>query len=121
MPCSTESATLFRSMRLIIHGPAAAVLFGASFKINVAHHPIRDWGRRVDPRPVPTISRRSATLRTKQNSTKRMPMFLLLVLSLLALFLAIGLYLYYSPGKTDLLAKPGGTGTSQLGPVLRAG
>ena len=50
-----------------------------------------------------------------------MPMFLLLVLSLLALFLAIGVYLYYSPGKTDLLAKPGGTGTSQLGPVLRAG
>jgi hypothetical protein len=45
--------------------------------------------------------------RKAESSTKGMPRFLLLVAVLIALVLAIGIYLFYSPGKATSIEHPG--------------
>jgi hypothetical protein len=45
--------------------------------------------------------------RKAESSTNGMPRFLLLVAVLIALVLAIGIYLFYSPGKATSIEHPG--------------
>ena len=54
--------------------------------------------------------------RKAESTTKGMPHFVLLVVVLVALVVAVGVYLFYSPGKTKSIERP----TSSLAaPLLR--
>ena len=54
-------------------------------------------------------------MRKVESSTAGMPRFLLLVAVLLALFLAVGVYLFYSPGKGTSIEAPRTSSLVSLG------